>query len=283
MNTSSNESPPHDPSASAMHRGHAAETFQSHGWRRVEQEGGGESSGGDEKEARKEKEVAKRRPRLTPRDLDAIRWLVEQRAATVTQVGQLLAQISGSSISERRTRQVVARWVQLGLVERKQVWHHEPAVVMPTTQAAKMCGIDRWRPAAIGILRHTLTASQVRLIAAPVGGTRTWIPESHLRRGATRHEHVADGGWIEPDGSSVAVEVELSQHGKKRVHAAIRALLSAHFDGTPRWTSILYLCSPSTIKQVEVVRSELPQADQPRVAIHPVPSLSALSSQGTRP
>jgi hypothetical protein len=266
-----------------MHRGHGAERFQDHGWTRVGEDRGGEGSGGSEKEAREEKEVGARRPRLTERDLEAIRWLVEQRAATIAQVGRLLAQISRAAISDRRTRQVVARWIQLGLVERRQVWHHEPAIVMPTTQAAKMCGIDRWRPVAIGILRHTLTASEVRLIAAPVGGSRTWIPESHLRRGATRHEHVADGGWTEPDGSSVAVEVELSQHGKKRVHAAIRALLSAYVEGTPRWTSVLYLCSPSTIRQVEMVRNELSPSDQPRVAVHPVPSLTRLTSQGSRP
>ena len=210
-------------------------------------------------------------PRLTERDLDALRWLVEQRAASLDQVGRLLHQLTGGEVvTDRRVRQVVARWVQLGLVTKWNVWHGEPAVVIPTGRAAQMFGQMRWRRPGIGILRHTIAVSEIRLRVAPIGGARTWTSETDLRRLLPSHEHLPDGAWTDANGS-VAIEVELTPHGRKRVETTIKTLLNAH-DGTGlRWATVLYLCSPATHSQVSGVRDELPPNDRNRVIVRAMP------------
>lgn len=210
------------------------------------------------------------RARITQRDEQALAWLVQQRAATVPQVARLLCQISGSPVSDRRARQVVARWEALGLATRWMVWQGEAAIVVPTAQAAKQQGLERWRRPAIGTLRHTIAAAEARLQLAPFGGTRQWYSESELRREAPRGEHVADGGWQEDEGA-VAVEVELTSHGKVRVRSTIKGLLAAHRDGKQRWTHVLYLCSQATYRQVDEARSELVEADRRRVFVRRLP------------
>ena len=210
-------------------------------------------------------------PRLTERDMDALRWLVEQRAASLDQVGRLLHQLTGGEpVTDRRVRQVVSRWEQLGLVTKWNVWHGEPAVVIPTGRAAQMFGQMRWRRPGIGILRHTVAVSEVRLRMAPIGGPRRWVPESELRRLIQPGEHLADGASIE-DGLGVAVEVELTPHGRKRVETTIKSLLYAHDGNGLRWAKVLYLCSPVTIAQVTAVAAALPPAERSRVIVRPMP------------
>lgn len=208
--------------------------------------------------------------RLTARDIDALQWLVEQRAATLTQIGRLLTQLGGDTLTDRRVRQVVSRWEQLGVATKWHIWHGEPAVVLPTGQAAKMFGYQRWRRPGIGILRHTVSVSEIRLRVAPVGGPRQWISETELRRQLPKHEHLPDGGWYE-DGGSVAVEVELTPHGRTRVETTIKTLLGAHTGVTQRWSSVLYLCAPATLPQVTAVRDQLAPSERSRVVVRPMP------------
>ncbi len=225
----------------------------------------------EEGEAKERGGRAHRAARLTRRDVEALAWLVEQRAATLPQVGRLLAQLSGEQMSTRRVRQVVARWEQLGLAERWRVWHGEPAVVCPTVQAAYMHGLVRWRRPGVGTLRHTVAVTEVRLLAAPINGQRQWICESELRRMCPKGTHLGDGGWWEPDGSAVIVEVELSPHGRRRVSEAIRSHLAARAGDVRRWARVLYVCSERTITQVEAVVAELPASDRPRVQVRALP------------
>jgi hypothetical protein len=210
-------------------------------------------------------------PRLTERDIDALRWLVEQRAASLDQVGRLLNQIDGGNpITDRRVRQVVARWEQLGLAAKWQVWHGQPAVVIATGRAAAMFGQTRWRRPGIAIVRHTVAVSEIRLRVAPISGTRNWVSESTLRRQLPKGEHLPDGGWYE-DGLGVAVEVELTPHGRKRVESTMKELLYAHDGAGTRWARVLYLCSPATIGQVTAAWEALPPAERARITVRPMP------------
>jgi hypothetical protein len=208
-------------------------------------------------------------PRLTTRDANAIAWLVEQRAASLGQVATLLAQLGGVSVGDRRTRQVVSRWVQFGLVTRRNVWHGEPAIVVPTTRAAQMNGLTRWRKPGIGILRHTVAVAGVRLAVAPVGGTRRWVSESALRRALPQGEHLPDGAWFD-DGVGTALEVELTPHGRVRVVETLTSLLHAHNNGSPRWAKVAYLCSPATLPQVTAAAASLPPIERARIYVGPL-------------
>ena len=227
---------------------------------------GTERSGADVRRPR-----CDRGPRLTTRDLGALRWLVEQRAATARQVHQLLSHLGHQQVGERRSREIISRWEQLGLVERQAVWHGEPAIIWPTSAGAKLVGETRWRTPGISTLRHTITAADIRLRVAPPGSQRRWLCEAELRRLTPPGQRIADGAWIDPDGTTTAVEVELSPHGRKRVREAITSLLALRSLTGPRFHTVLYLCAPHVLTQVNAVRDELPESEQARVVVRPVP------------
>lgn len=233
-----------------------------------EKKGEGRRGGGGERG-----EIGHRPPaRLTERDRAAVVWLAEQRAATVPQVARLLAQLSEAPVGEPRARQVVRRWEALGLTERRRVWDGEPGIVWPTKEGAALAGLARWRRPGISTLRHAVSVSEVRLRLAPVGAEWRWLAEGELRRAAQPGEHVADGAVVEGNGSSLAVEVELSPHGRRRVEGALTSLLSAVGDGgRPRWQRVLYLCSADTLAQVSAVIAELPPHWRARVQARRLP------------
>ena len=208
-----------------------------------------------------------RKAQITERDIQALGWLVEQRVASVSQVRRLLEQLSGRSFTDRRTWQIIARWEAIGLAERWRVWHGEQALVWPTAQAANLAGLSRWRRPGVGTLRHLVAVSEVRLQAAPHGGPRRWITESELRRTTATGVHLADGAWVDPNGSTVAIEVELTQHGKRRVESAIKSLLAEELGGRPRWNHVIYVCSTVTLTQVRDVVEAMPPASRSRVQV----------------
>jgi len=238
----------------------------------------------EEREARgkkgkgREGRLARRRdvgPRLTVRDERALRWLAEQRAASLPQVARLLGDLGGHEPGERRTRHLVGRWEELGLATRTSVWHGEPAVVWLTTQGARLVGLTRWRAPSLGTLRHTLAVSEVRLRLAPSGAGRRWVCEADLRRHSSGPGvHVADAGVLDPtDGTWLAVEVELTPHGRRRTADTMRTLLAEPGpDGRPRWRRVLYLCSPRAMPGVVTARGDLLAAQQERVLVRELAS-----------
>ena len=209
-------------------------------------------------------------PRLTGRDMVAMSWLSEMRAATLPQLQALLGYIGGGSVSDRRTRQIVIRWEALGLAERRTVWHGKPAAVWLTGSGARLVGIDRWRKPAVGTLAHTLAVSEVRIRLAGPASRKGWMCETQLRKVLPAQEHVPDGA-VFTNGKAVAIEMELSPHGRKRVEAAIVSLLAARKGESARWYRVLYLCGQATLYQVTQVVEALSPEQRRRVYVRPWP------------
>ena len=229
------------------------------------------------KNKNKEKKIGKigvaAPPQLTVRDLAALTWLVEQRAATLPQLTELLGYLGGSEITPRRGAQLVSRWESLGLVERSNVWHREPAVVWPTTAGAKLIGLSRWRRPAIGTLRHTIATSAVRLRTCRPENGRTWLTEQQLRELLPSDVRIPDGGIVETDGVSVtACEIELTSHGRRRVREAMTSLLAARRGDRDWFHHILYLCTAETMPQCTAVRAEFPEHLRERLVILAIPT-----------
>ena len=209
---------------------------------------------------------------LTERDHAALEWLVEQRAATVPQLTELLGRLGDGPITERRGAMIVARWEDLGLVERQSIWHRQPAICWPTSEGARLCGMNRWRRPGVGTLRHTITVSGVRLRVCRPGSNRGWLTELEIRRQLPAGVRIPDGAIREPDGGLTAVEVELTSHGRRRVNEAMVDLTTVVRPGGGQFFHhVLYLVSPEVTTQVNAVRDELPDELRNRVVVLPCP------------
>jgi len=144
------------------------------------------------------------------------------RVATAAQLAQAL----GMSLDAARRRlRVLGR---LGLVRASRPWAGRPAVYAATRAGAGAAGLGLG-PARVrlGTLRHDLRVGElaVALLRATPGAR--WVSEREIRRQAAEEglaggPHVPDGLLLLPDGTRVAVELELTPKTRRHLLRILR-------------------------------------------------------------
>src|SRR5450755_1947577 len=103
---------------------------------------------GDRMEERSRKRRSDRGPRVTDRDLDALKWIAQQYAIANDHLCILLARLIDPSeyahqpkeagiLTEKRTTKIVKRWEELGLVERDWILHGDPPWIWLTPEGLR--------------------------------------------------------------------------------------------------------------------------------------------------
>lgn len=162
--------------------------------------------------------------RLTDRDRLAVDFTAAVRGVRLDDLSVLLAGLAGRGhipLGSRTTRDVVARWRALGLVDLEPYPGEGPSVVVPTPRATSLCRLPRARALSWTETPHTLTTSAVAArYVAHRGGT--WTSEIRLRMRKWPCAHLADGEWDPGAGARpVAIEVERnSKAGSRWTHIA---------------------------------------------------------------
>lgn len=176
--------------------------------------------------------------RITERDRQAVARIVEAQLIRLDDLGGLLAGLAGSPtpIGLRTTRDVVRRWVTLGLVEVQRCPVGGPGMVSPTPYGARWVGLPAPRPVAWTEIPHTLTVSAVMAGYLRTPTWAAWESESALRRTLPDGQHRPDGIAVTSSGARYAVEVERNAKCAQR-WSAITADLLAHHVGAHYWTT----------------------------------------------
>ena len=180
--------------------------------------------------------------RVTDRDRAAVDFTAALRAVRLDDLSVLLAALAGRGhlpLGARTTRDVVARWQALELVQLQPYPGQGPAVVLPLRRATSLCCLPRPRPLSWTETPHTLTTSAVAArYLAHRGGC--WVAEIRLRMQLWPKEHLPDGEWV-PSGSESPVAVEIERSGK----AAARWAYIAN-DLLSRYREVHYWLSEAT-------------------------------------
>jgi hypothetical protein len=184
--------------------------------------------------------------RLSTRDLRLLNWMGEQYAARMDHL-QALTDTSTTAVW-----QIVRKLGHAGLVRKERIVAMEPSWVSPTAEGLAACGLPygEWTP-VLGRLEHVGAMNEVRIHMQTRTPDAHWISERQLmeeyaevnagRRGRSR-EHMPDGVAI-LDGSSMAIEVELSVKSNMRLEGILDELAR-------RYDAILYFCAPSPYQQL---------------------------------
>lgn len=205
---------------------------------------------------------------VTARDVAAVGWLAANRCAWVDDYGACLAALVGrSGLGDRAVRLVVARQVELGLVERHRVWAGQPSVLTVTRRGARLVG---WQASSVSLpaitqLQHACAISHVSLLTA---GWGRWVSEAVVWRDYRQLPRKPDAILVTPTVGQVAVEVELTCKTKDRTKRILLQLL-ANFPAVQFWCG-----SPQVVAHVgRVIDTQLLAAEAARVQIHSIDSL----------
>ncbi|NOY54374.1 MAG: hypothetical protein GXP34_00085 [Actinobacteria bacterium] len=163
--------------------------------------------------------------RLTDRDLWAMRWIGEQYAIRMDQLGGLLGSQAGGQtsiegvLSERRTRRIVERWRQAGFVETRKILYAEPGWVWLSRTGLRAVGLQvKYLIPRPMWLSHVFWCAEVRRRLEAEHGDIEWRSDRLLHNGGSTVEpHHLPDAEIVLDGVTVAIEVELTQKHLKRL------------------------------------------------------------------
>ena len=175
-----------------------------------------------------------------------LRWLNGHRMGTVEQVMQ------GFGMSKRMAYRRLSLMVGAGYLQHQRLFLDKPGVYWPTGNGVAVCGDDL--PA---ISRLTLTTYEHDLqlvdlslqLTQQTGGE--WVPERRLRRdkgldGVGVPGHVPDGLIRLLDGSTIAVELERTKKGNRRLGDILTGYLKGEHG---RVAAVWYYCRTAAIAE----------------------------------
>lgn len=176
-------------------------------------------------------------PTLRASDLDLVRWLAEQYAARVDHLEALTGR------GPRTVQRVLARLREAQLLSTRRMLVGEPAWVIPTPAGLRACGspFGAWQP-RIGLLAHAAAVNSVRLHVEARSPGCEWICERGLARERSPKDHLPDGVVL-LDGRSLAIEVELTVKGARRIEAIVGELCVRH-------DAVVYFCAPAPYRRL---------------------------------
>lgn len=147
-----------------------------------------------------------------------------------------------------RSYQVMKRLVDGGYLVHDQIFKHKHGIYYLTKKGAAHTSLPPLSQISLGGYKHQLIITNLRQQLCTQYPHSKWISERYLKQqkfyyGIGKTGHIADGILIFPDGSKIAIEVELSMKGKRR----IEKILSA-YGGQLEIAEAWYFCADPVIR-----------------------------------
>lgn len=178
-------------------------------------------------------------PRITPRDIEAMKWIAEQYTISLDHLCILLDRLRDADqppgpdtkedgeLTEKRALKIVRRWQELGLAEREHILHGQPQWIWLTPSGlrlvAEQTGELRSHTPQPGRLNHLYWCNHARLFLEGRYPQDAWTSERILRASQGKTEpgvkrpHTPDALVIRSNGNRVAIEVELTTKAYSRL------------------------------------------------------------------
>jgi predicted transcriptional regulator len=147
-----------------------------------------------------------------------------------------------------RSYQVIKRLMDSGYVVHDQIFKHQHGIYYLTKKGAENTSLPPLSNISLGGYKHQIIITDLRQQLYAKYPNTKWISERYLKQqkfyyGIGKAGHLADGILMFPDETKIAIEVELSMKGKRR----IEKILSA-YGGQLEIAEAWYFCAESVIR-----------------------------------
>lgn len=206
-------------------------------------------------------------PRVTERDMEMLRWVGSQLAATTAQLEVLH---KGHPTNVRKWRY---KFERSGLMRSAQIFPDRPAYVWLTRRGIYHADLPyKAVEPPISKLRHIEASGWARLLCVQ-NELGEWTPERELARqkGLRRaeanaqerkriaKEHRCDAELLTEDGERMAIEVELNRKSKRHLQERVRAVFGVPGGtyGERCYDEVWFFAPPKLTRALVSDRSEL--------------------------
>jgi len=189
---------------------------------------------------------------ITDRDIEIIRFINEFGFCEMPQIERRF------SIKKPRSYRIIKRLIKAGLVNHKRVFYARYGIYYVTSKGADCTDLPAMDKISVGYYEHQMILTNVYIKLRQQYPDTYWISERRLKHekfyeGVGKAGHVSDGILVFPDGKEVAVEVELSIKGKKRIERIFKSY-AAQFSIKEVW----YYCPHGMVNALSVLSAKIP-------------------------
>jgi hypothetical protein len=204
-------------------------------------------------------------PRLYERDTKALAWIAQQYVIGLDHLAILLARLTEPGaytqtpkqqdrLTQERATEVVRRWEEMGLAERKWILHGQPPVICLTNEGLRLVAnelgeLRSYSPSA-ATLNHLNSINHARLFIEKRRQDAQWFSERLIRANQGKTEpgvkrpHIPDG-IVVSNGRTMAIEVELSTKTSTRLSKILHELSRNN-----QYYTVWYFCRGRAINVV---------------------------------
>ena len=164
---------------------------------------------------------------ITDRDIEILKFINEFGFCEMPQLEKRF------SFKTPRSYKVMQRLIKAELVIHERILHNRPGVFYLTHRGAEHTDLPMIMRVPIAIYKHQITIIEAYFKFIQKFPYVQWISERRMKRdkfqdGIGKRGHIADGILIFPDQKKIAIEIELSAKGKRRISEIFRNYGAQH-------------------------------------------------------
>lgn len=161
------------------------------------------------------------------------------------------------SLSKWASYKMMKKLTRGGLVEHTRIFHGKHGVYWLSKKGASYTDLPALDNLTVGNYEHQLTIIEIFLKLKDRYPDTNWISERYLindkfNTGLGQRGHIADGMLLFPDGKQIAIEIELTLKGKRRLERIFTAY-SAQFSIKEVW----YFCAKPIVATITARAAKL--------------------------
>jgi DNA-binding transcriptional regulator PaaX len=164
---------------------------------------------------------------ITDRDIEILKFINEFGFCEMPQLEKQFG------FKTPRSYKVIQRLVKAGLVIHERILHNRPGVFYLTSRGAEHTDLPAISRIPTAIYKHQITIIEAYFKLIQRFPEAQWVSERRMKRekfkdGLGKAGHIADGLLVFPSQKPIAIEIELSAKGKRRIIEIFRNYGTQH-------------------------------------------------------
>ena len=189
---------------------------------------------------------------LTKRDIEIIKFVNEFGYCEMPQLMKRLG------LKKTWLYQIMQRLIKAGFIQHNYILHGQHGVYFVSNKGAKLTDLPPIERITLGSYEHQKSILSVYIKLRERFPDAHWLSERRLKHdkffdGVGKVGHVSDGILLFPDGSQIAIEVELSTKGKNRIEKILK-----DYGTQLSIKEVWYFCSPQVISVLTSLAEKMP-------------------------
>lgn len=189
--------------------------------------------------------------RLTNRDIEILKFINEFGFCEISHISRRF------NLKRPRNYQIIKRLIKAGFIKHERIFYGRSGVYQLTNDGSNLTTLPPISKVPLSVYEHNLKLIDLHIALSRKHPDVVWMSERQLKYdkfkdGVGQAGHVCDGIMIFPDGKKVAIELELSMKGERRLNQILKNY-SIQFEFNEIW----YFCEKSLIGKIQKAAEKL--------------------------